>query len=210
MVGVPAPGMDLKLVPSAGKLEARVRGPNITPGYWRQDDLTEAAFDEEGFYRLGDALLFVDEKNPNLGFTFDGRLAEDFKLSSGTWVSVGPLRAKFIAAAAPYVKDVVVAGHDRDYVGVLVIPNADAGAIRAKMVPVLAELARASTGSSNRILRAIVLDEPLSIDAHEITDKGSINQKAVLTNRASLVEDLYSSSPSPRVIALEAPAPVRE
>jgi feruloyl-CoA synthase len=210
MVGVPAPGMDLKLVPSAGKLEARVRGPNITPGYWRQDDLTEAAFDEEGFYRLGDALLFVDEKNPNLGFTFDGRLAEDFKLSSGTWVSVGPLRAKFIAAAAPYVKDVVVAGHDRDYVGVLVIPNADAGAIRAKMVPVLAELARASTGSSHRILRAIVFDEPLSIDAHEITDKGSINQKAVLTNRASLVEDLYSSSPSPRVIALEAPAPVRE
>ena len=126
MVGIPAPGMELKLVPNEGKLEARVRGPNITPGYWAQEDLTRDAFDEEGFYKLGDALLFVDEDKPELGFTFDGRLAEDFKLSSGTWVSVGPLRAKFIHQAAPYAKDVVVAGHDRDDVAVLIIPDMEA------------------------------------------------------------------------------------
>ena len=118
--------MELKLVPDAGKLEARVRGPNITPGYWRQDELTRAAFDDEGFYKLGDALLFVDEATPDLGFIFDGRLAEDFKLSSGTWVSVGPLRAKFNHNAAPHAKDIVVAGHDRDNVTVLIIPDMEA------------------------------------------------------------------------------------
>ena len=126
MVGIPAPGMDLKLVPDEGKLEARVRGPNITPGYWRQEEITRAAFDEEGFYKLGDALLFVDESRPDLGFSFDGRLAEDFKLSSGTWVSVGPLRAKFLHQAAPFAKDVVVAGHDRDNVAVLIVPDLEA------------------------------------------------------------------------------------
>src|SRR5580698_2810607 len=128
MVGIPAPGMELKLVPAEGKLEARVRGPNVTPGYWRQDNLTRAAFDEEGFYKLGDALLFVDENDPNLGFIFDGRLAEDFKLSSGTWVSVGPLRAKFLHRAAGHAKDVVVAGHDREYIAVIIIPEREAPA----------------------------------------------------------------------------------
>jgi feruloyl-CoA synthase len=199
MVGVPAPGMDLKLVPNEGKLEARVRGPNITPGYWRQEELSRSAFDEEGFYKLGDALLFVDEARPELGFTFDGRLAEDFKLSSGTWVSVGPLRAKFIHQAAPYAKDVVVAGHDRDYVAALIIPDLEACRdidLTGKFREVLESLARSSTGSSNRINRAIVLTEPLSMDAHEITDKGSINQRSVLNNRAGLVEDLYAV-PSP-------------
>ena len=205
MVGIPAPGMDLKLVPNEGKLEARVRGPNITPGYWRQDDLTRDAFDEEGFYKLGDALLFVNEDKPELGFTFDGRLAEDFKLSSGTWVSVGPLRAKFIHQAAPFAKDIVVAGHDRDDVAVLIIPDMEACRgidIDRKFREILQDLARESTGSSNRIMRAIVVTEPLSMDAHEITDKGSINQKSVLNNRAALVEDLYASPSPPHVIVL--------
>jgi feruloyl-CoA synthase len=205
MVGIPAPGMDLKLVPNEGKLEARVRGPNITPGYWAQEEITRAAFDEEGFYKLGDALLFVDEANPELGFTFDGRLAEDFKLSSGTWVSVGPLRAKFIHQAAPYAKDVVVAGHDREYVAVLIIPDMEACRgidLTSLFRSVLETLARESTGSSTRITRSIILTEPLSMDAHEITDKGSINQRSVLNNRVALVEDLYASPPPPHVIAL--------
>jgi len=205
MVGIPAPGMDLKLVPNEGKLEARVRGPNITPGYWAQEGLTRAAFDEEGFYKLGDALLFVDEDKPEQGFTFDGRLAEDFKLSSGTWVSVGPLRARFIHQAAPYAKDVVVAGHDREYVAVLIVPDTEACRsidLMSKFRSVLEDLTRESTGSSNRITRAIVLTEPLSMDAHEITDKGSINQRSVLNNRLALVEDLYASHPPPHVIVL--------
>ncbi len=200
MVGIPAPGMVLKLVPAGDKLEARVSGPNITPGYWRQPDLTRAAFDEEGFYKLGDALRFVDEANPNLGFTFDGRLAEDFKLSSGTWVSTGPLRAKFLHSAAPWAKDVVVAGHDRDYISIIVIP--EPGAPDAFFSGVLHSLAKESTGGSNRIERAVILTEPLSLDAHEVTDKGSINQRAVLNNRAALVEDLYASPAPPHVIVL--------
>ncbi len=198
MVGIPAPGMELKLVPNEGKLEARVRGPNITPGYWRQEALTRAAFDEEGFYKLGDALLFVDENDPDRGFVFDGRLAEDFKLSSGTWVSVGPLRAKFLHAAAPYAKDVVVAGHDRDYVSVIIIPDREAPAEFYSSL--LEDLAKDSTGSSTLIARATILTEPLSLDAHEVTDKGSINQRSVLNNRAALVEDLYAESPPPHII----------
>jgi feruloyl-CoA synthase len=205
MVGIPAPGMDLKLVPNEGKLEARVRGPNITPGYWRQEELSRSAFDDEGFYKLGDALLFVDEARPELGFTFDGRLAEDFKLSSGTWVSVGPLRAKFIHQAAPYAKDVVVAGHDREDVAVLIIPDMEACRdidLAGKFREILETLARSSTGSSNRISRAIILTDPLSMDAHEITDKGSINQRSVLNNRAGLVEDLYAFPSPSHVIVL--------
>jgi feruloyl-CoA synthase len=207
-VGVPAPGVELKLVPSAGKLEARLRGPNITPGYWRQDELTRAAFDEEGFYKLGDALRFVDENHPRKGFVFDGRIAEDFKLSTGTWVSVGPLRARFLSHFAPYVQDVVIAGHDRDYVAALVFPDLNAcrrispdgievlgsAAIRSVFEALLKEFARTSTGSSNRIVSMILLDTPPSIDAHEITDKGSLNQRAVLQNRADVVEELYRGS----------------
>jgi feruloyl-CoA synthase len=150
-------------------------------------------------------LLFVDEARPELGFTFDGRLAEDFKLSSGTWVSVGPLRARFIQQAAPYAKDVVVAGHDREDVAVLIVPEMEACRdidLTGKFREILVALARESTGSSNRINRAIVLTDPLSMDAHEITDKGSINQRSVLNNRASLVEDLYASPPPSHVIVL--------
>jgi feruloyl-CoA synthase len=220
-VGVPARGVELKLVPSGHKLEARLRGPNITPGYWRQEELTRAAFDEEGFYKLGDALRFVDERHPRKGFVFDGRIAEDFKLSTGTWVSVGPLRARFLRHFAPYVQDVVIAGHDRDHIAVLIFPDIDAcrriapdsvagapaaellasTAVRGVFQELLRGLARASTGSSNRIACAILLNTPPSIDAHEITDKGSLNQGAVLRRRAALVEELYTGSP--RVIAAE-------
>ena len=221
MVGLPAPGVELKLVPAEGKLDARLRGPHITPGYWRQPDLTRAAFDEEGFYKLGDALRFVDGANPQRGFMFDGRLAEDFKLATGTWVSVGPLRARILSHFAPYIQDVVIAGHDRDSVAVLIFPDltacrriapdAVAGAevaellqseaVRGAFAGLLKEFARSATGSSNRVVRALLLDEPPAIDQHEITDKGSLNQRAVLHNRAALVEELYR--PSPRTIGID-------
>jgi feruloyl-CoA synthase len=206
-VGLPAPGVELKLVPSSEKLEARLRGPSITPGYWRQPELTRAAFDEEGFYKLGDALRFIDPDDVSKGFTFDGRVVEDFKLATGTWVSTGPLRMKFLAHCAPWVRDVVIAGHDRDDVGVLIFPDWEAcrslgGAdqIREKFRCLLREMGAASTGSSNRIARAMLMEDPLSIDAHEVTDKGSLNQGAILRNRAALVEELYAEKTSPRAI----------
>jgi feruloyl-CoA synthase len=217
--GVPAPGMELKLVPSGRKLEARVKGPNVTPGYWNEPELTAAAFDEEGFYKLGDALSFVDETDPDKGFMFDGRIAEDFKLSTATWVSTGPLRVNFLAHFAPYAKEVVIAGPDRDFIGVLVFPDIDAcrelageqegsvtellasPLVRSKFQELLVSMAKSSTGSSNRIVRAIVLDIPPSIDAHELTDKGSISQRAVLENRTGVVDEIYRGSP--RVISIE-------
>jgi feruloyl-CoA synthase len=204
LVGVPAPGVELKLVPSSnGKLEARLRGPNITPGYWRRLDLTRAAFDDEGFYKLGDSLRFADEDDPGKGFVFDGRIAEDFKLSSGTWVSVGPLRARLIAHCAPYIQDVVIAGQDREYIGALIFLTAEGRNVqdpRGLFGALLKSFAAMSTGASNRIVSAILLDEPPSIDAHEITDKGSINQRAVLNNRSAVVEELYR--PSSRTITI--------
>jgi feruloyl-CoA synthase len=215
MVGVPVPGVELKLVPVGEKLEARLRGPSITPGFWRDPERTRAAFDEEGFYRLGDALTWVDPDDVSKGFAFDGRLNEDFKLSTGTWVSVGPLRARLLAALAPHAQDVVFAGHDRDEVTALVFPNraacAEAGldgdAVRATFACRLQELAAAATGSSTRVARAILLDEPPSIDAGELTDKGSINQRAVLRHRAALVEELYAApAPARVIIAHESPA----
>jgi feruloyl-CoA synthase len=222
-IGLPAPGVELKLVANAGKLEARLKGPNITPGYWRRPDLTAAAFDEEGYYLLGDALKFVDPGEPAKGLLFDGRIAEDFKLSTGTWVSVGPLRAKIIEQLAPYARDVVIAGADRDAVAILVIPDVEVcrkvatglatdapaadvlghGCVRAAFQAMLKKLASVSTGSSNRVARAILLAEPPSLDVGEITDKGSINQRAVLSHRAALVEELYAEPPSVRVIVVE-------
>jgi feruloyl-CoA synthase len=190
-MGLPPPGVEIKLVPLADKYEARIKGPHITPGYWRQPELTRRAFDEEGYYRLGDAFVFADEKNPQAGLLFRGRIAEDFKLSTGTWVHVGPLRARFIEHFAPLVRDVVIAGEDRSEVGALIFPagNADHDQLRAKLASF------PSSGSSNRIARAIVLEEPPSLDAGEMTDKGSINQRAVLTRRAALVQELYTNSP---------------
>jgi len=209
-VGLPVDGVEMKLAPVNDKLEARFRGPNITPGYWRDPELTRAGFDEEGYYRTGDALRFLDPEDPSAGLEFDGRLAEDFKLTTGTWVSVGPLRARLAAAGAPYVQDSVITGHNRDEVGVLVFPNLQATrdmareALRAHLQKVLNGLAAEATGSSTRIARALLLEAPPSIDAGEITDKGSINQRAVLRTRAGLVEVLHAEPRSPDVIVAAA------
>ena len=219
-VGYPVPGMELKIAPAGDKLEARVRGPNVTPGYFKDDARTNAAFDEEGFYRMGDALRFVDPARPERGLLFDGRLAEDFKLSSATWVSVGPLRARILAQAGPYAQDIVLTAPGREFVGALVFPNVSAcralcpdlaadapialvlsdGRVRDTFRGLFQRLAAEGTGSSTFVARALLLGDPPSIDAREITDKGSINQKAVLANRESLVAELYADPPSPSVI----------
>jgi feruloyl-CoA synthase len=220
-VGLPVSGNDAKLVPDNGKLEVRAKGPNVTPGYWRQPELTAAAFDEEGFYKFGDALKPVDPNDFSAGFDFDGRIAEDFKLASGTWVSVGPLRARFVAACAPLVRDVVIAGINRDEASALVVLDLDGCRLVNPALPhdelstIAADrmvrdafrqrflsLLTTSTGSSTRITRAILLDTPLSIDRGEVTDKGSINQRAVLDHRSRLIEQLYSPTPADHVITL--------
>jgi feruloyl-CoA synthase len=202
-IGHPAPGTEVRLAPVEGKLEVRYKGPNVTPGYWRQPELTRAAFDAEGYFRSGDAARFIDPADPQKGLAFDGRIAEDFKLDSGTWVSVGPLRAQVIAAGDPWVQDAVIAGHDRREVCALVIPRPgtpDTPALREALQGVLDTLAARSTGSASRIARALLLTGPLSIDAGEITDKGSINQRAVLRARANLVELLYAEPLAPQVL----------
>ena len=195
-----------------------MRGPNITPGYLGEPVLTDSAFDEEGYYCTGDAMSFADPTNPSKGLVFEGRLAEDFKLSSGTWVSVGPLRARILAQGAGLVQDVVIAAPDRPYVTALLFPNmslcrelsglTDAPApdvldhpeVRARFAAVVDALAAENTGTSTFAARAVVLDEPPSPAAREITDKGSINQKAVLQHRRALVDELYQPVPTPRVI----------
>jgi feruloyl-CoA synthase len=189
-MGVPPPGVEVKLVPFQEKYEIRLKGPHITPGYWRQPELTAAAFDEEGYYRLGDAFVLAEERNPGAGLLFRGRISEDFKLSTGTWVHVGPLRAKFIEHLAPMVRDVVIAGENRSELAALVFPSPqfDESLFRERMKTL------ESTGSSNRIARYAILEEPPSLDAGEMTDKGSINQKAVLKRRANVVESLYSGA----------------
>jgi feruloyl-CoA synthase len=195
-MGLPPPGLEMKLVPVAGKLEARLKGPNITPGYWRQPQLTAAAFDEEGYYRLGDAFVFEDPQDPQKGLLFRGRIAEDFKLATGTWVHVGPLRARLIEHFAPLVRDAVIAGEGRDELGALVFPsgNVHPNEYLSKLKTM------ESSGSSNRVTRVMVLEEPPSLDAGEMTDKGSINQRAVLARRAALVDELYRIPPSERVL----------
>jgi feruloyl-CoA synthase len=205
-IGVPIPGTELKLVPSGDKLEVRVRGPNVTPGYWKAPELTAQAFDADGFYLIGDAVTFADPDRPELGLFFDGRVAEDFKLNSGTWVSVGTLRVAGIAALAPLAQDIVVTGHRGDEVRFLVFPNiaacrAHAGLpdgadvkgvighhkVRAAIAQGLAKLKAQSGNSSGHATRALLLAEPASVDGGEITDKGYINQRAVLTRRAGAV-----------------------
>ena len=188
-MGLPPPGVEIKLVPVQDKLEARLKGPNITPGYWRQPELTAQAFDEEGYYRLGDSFVLANEAKPEEGLLFRGRIAEDFKLATGTWVQVGPLRVKFIAHFSPFVRDVVIAGEGRNELAALVFPAMELPEEKFKELLKTFE----STGSSNRIVRAIVLKEPPSLDAGEVTDKGTINQKAVLRNRRKLVDELYGS-----------------
>ena len=218
VIGLPVPGCELKLVPAGGKLEARVKGPNVTPGYYRRDDLTRAAFDEEGFYRIGDAVRFADPADPARGLVFDGRVAEDFKLTTGTWVHAGAVRVRLIAAANPVVQDAVITGHDRDEVGALVFLNAggDPGARPGRAAPDAParpwrRLAAEPGGSSTHPVRLLVATEPPSIDANEITDKGYLNQRAILERRAALVERLYSGRPrrDPRLTDGRANAGVR-
>ena len=208
-LGVPTPGLELKLVDMGGKTEVRYRGPNITPGYWRNEEETKASFDDEGFFCTGDAVKWIDETDVHLGLKFDGRIAEDFKLATGTFVSVGPLRGKIIAAGAPYIQDVVLTGINLKEVGAMVFPTpavralsgmaADAPladvlgseAVLAHFQKVLNDLAKTATGSANRIARMCLLSEPPTIDKGEITDKGSINQRAVLSHRADTVAALH-------------------
>ena len=219
-VGLPVSGNEIKLVPNGGKLEVRVKGPNVTPGYWRQPEMTAKAFDDEGFYMFGDALKPVEPDNYHAGFDFDGRISEDFKLGSGTWVSVGPLRARLIAACAPLVRDAVIAGLDRDDLAAILILDPDGchtelphlagqfgaeilandAGVRTLIAKGLARFAQDSTGSATRVNRALILDNPLSIDAGEITDKGSVNQRAVLECRADLVSELYAPQRSNRIV----------
>jgi feruloyl-CoA synthase len=220
-IGVPAPGVELRLEPVGAVLEACVRGPNVTPGYWRDTELTRAAFDPEGFYRMGDAIAPVDPSDLSLGFTFQGRIAEDFKLSTGTFVRVGPLRAALLAHFGELVHDVVIAGHDRDDVRVLVFPHLPtcrrlaAAAPDAPVEAILAHhavlerfataldaFAAENAASSMRVERAILLAEPPSIDGGELTDKNSLNQKAVLRRRHALVEQLYGAPGSALAIDL--------
>jgi feruloyl-CoA synthase len=209
-LGVPTPGLTLKLVDMQGKTEVRYKGPNITPGYWRNAEETAGAFDEEGFFKTGDAVKWIDETDVHLGLKFDGRIAEDFKLATGTFVSVGPLRAKIIAAGAPYIQDVVLTGINLKEVGAMVFPTpavrslsglpADApladvlasAPVLQKFQEVVNQLAKTATGSANRIARMCLLSEPPTIDKGEITDKGSINQRSVLAHRADTVEALHA------------------
>jgi len=196
VIGLPVAGCELKLLPSAAKLEVRVRGVNVTPGYYSRPDLTKAAFDEEGFYRIGDAVKFADPSDPSRGIVFDGRVAEDFKLSTGTWVNVGVVRVKLIAAADPIIQDAVVTGHDRSEVGALVFLSPAAKDLRDEEVKLRLEGAMKQLaqegGSSTHPTRVMIMAEPPSIDANEITDKGYMNQRAVLECRAALVERLYA------------------
>ncbi len=197
VIGLPNPGCELKLVPAAGKLEVRVKGPNVTPGYYRRDDLTRAAFDEEGYYCIGDAMRFADPAVPEKGLVFDGRVAEDFKLTTGNWVHAGAIRVKLIAAGNPLIQDAVITGHDRDEIGALVFLSPSAAKdenVREKLSNALAVLAKEG-GSSTHPTRLLVMTEAPQIDGNEITDKGYINQRAVLERRAALVEKLYSKDP---------------
>lgn len=221
-VGLPLPGSELKLVPQGEKREVRVKGPHVTPGYWRDATATDAAFDAEGFFRLGDALHLADATAPKQGFCFDGRISEDFKLATGTWVSTGPLRDAFLAAFAPFAKDLVIAGEGEAFAAALVFPNLEAcaclagealpeskivahPAVRAKFQALLDGFAASADGSSRRIARLILLDEPASAAAGELTDKGGLNRTAVLANRASEAAGLFSAMPPAQVMIAGSP-----
>ena len=218
-VGVPAPGVEIKLVPSGAKLEVRVRGPNVTPGYWKRPDLTAAAFDDEGFYKPGDAMRLIDAADPGKGIAFDGRLTEDFKLTTGTWVHVGAVRLGTLAAASPALQDAVIAGENRAFLGMLAWLNAAAchkligsqaplpelachPAVREHVARALAQWNAAHQGSSERVVRVILLPDAPSIDANEITDKGYINQRLALERRKADVERLFAAAPDADVIVV--------
>lgn len=222
VIGIPVPGTILKLVPNAGKLEVRVKGPNVFPGYWKNPEATAKAFDADGFYRIGDAMKFVDPSRPELGLLFDGRVSEDFKLLTGTWVHVGAIRVAGIDALKPVAQDIVVTGHDRNTVGFLVFPNlpecrrlcpdlpADAAveevlahpAVRTCVAQGLRTMRANGSGSSMFASNALLMAEPPSVEAGEITDKGYLNQRLVLNRRAHLVNALYAEQPDQTVIQL--------
>jgi feruloyl-CoA synthase len=209
LIGLPIPGMTLKLVPNGSKYEVRVKGNTVTTGYHNDPEKTRDAFDEEGFYRLGDAAKFLDPNDPKQGLVFDGRVTEDFKLDSGTWVSVGTLRPDIVAACSPYVFDAVITGQDRPFAAALIWPSPAGFAalvqdgepgtpiekLYAKVTAALERFNATAGGSSRRIGRFLIMTEPPSIDAGEITDKGYVNQRAVITHRANLVEALYAGGP---------------
>jgi feruloyl-CoA synthase len=227
VIGLPAKGNLVKLTRVEEKLEIRVRSPAVTPGYWRQPELTKASFDAEGFYCLGDAVRLIDPSDPTRGLMFDGRIGEDFKLSNGTWVSVGPLRAELIAALSPIAQDVVLAGLNEDWVGALIIPDLRACgqllglaepptygslATNPDILRMACEKLRAhanlNPASTRCVCRAAFLSSPPSLDHGEITDKGSINQRAVLKQREPDVAALYAASPPANVIVIpEDPPP---
>jgi feruloyl-CoA synthase len=221
LIGLPLPGITLKLVPNGAKLEVRVKGPTVTPGYLKRPDLTQAAFDEEGYYSLGDAAKFMDDADPEKGLVFDGRVTEDFKLDTGTWVSVGTLRAQAIGAASPLIQDCVVCGHDKSYVALLAWPNMAAAKeicadssrssaeevihspkVKAYLREKIAAHNATCGGSSGRIKRVMLMLDPPSVDGHEITDKGYINQRATLERRKRLVELLYQATPPADVVEI--------
>jgi feruloyl-CoA synthase len=209
LVGLPVPGVTIKLVPNGTKYEVRVKGPTVTTGYHNDPEKTAAAFDEEGFYRLGDAARFLDDNDPAQGMVFDGRVTEDFKLDSGTWVSVGTLRPDLVAACSPWVMDAVICGQDKPFIGALFWPSmagmqtlaADAGPgtpmekLTALLSEKLAAFKATAGGSSRRIGRFVIMTEPPSIDAGEITDKGYVNQRATLERRDGLVQNIYANPP---------------
>jgi feruloyl-CoA synthase len=211
LVGLPLPGISLKLVPNGAKLEVRVKGPTVTSGYHNDPERTAQAFDEEGYYKLGDAARFVDPQDPAQGLVFDGRVTEDFKLDSGTWVSVGTLRPDVVAACSPYVFDAVIAGQDKPFVAALVWPSPamlgglgtdPLDALTTLLTERLVEFNRTAGGSSRRIARFVIMTEPPSIDAGEITDKGYVNQGAVLDRRDALVQALYANPPGAGVVVV--------
>ena len=211
LIGLPLPGITLKLVPNGTKLEVRVKGPTVTSGYHNDPERTAAAFDEEGFYKLGDACRFLDPDDPSQGLVFDGRVTEDFKLDSGTWVSVGTLRPDLVAACTPYVFDMVIAGQDKPFVGALIWPSPamlptlgdnPLETLAAVLKERISEFNRTAGGSSRRIGRFTIMLQPPSIDAGEITDKGYVNQRATLENREALVQALYAEPPGPAVVSV--------
>ena len=224
IIGLPLPGVEAKLAPVGDKWELRIRGPNVMTEYYRDPERTANAFDEDRFYKMGDAVRFADSDDPLQGLEFDGRIAEDFKLSTGTWVNVCALRSRMLHYAGKLVRDVVVAGHDRSYICAIIFPDLDeclqlcphlprdvsAGEIysspevRKSFHDLLDLLGSGDSASSSRIERMFLAEEFPSIDTNEITDKGTINQRAVLDRRAELVHELYEEPPSPRVIVRNA------
>lgn len=221
-IGLPAAGMTIKLVPAGDKIELRLKGPNVTPGYWRDPQKTAEAFDDEGFYKIGDAVRYANPNDLSKGFVFDGRVTEDFKLSTGTWVNFAAVRSAVIGACAPLIRDVVLTGLDLNVIGAMIFPDMEAcsrhaglqrGAaaedvvghsrVREHFATALAKLGERATGSSNHVARALVMTDPPDIDKGEITDKGSINQRAVRTHRAHLVAELYADDPGPHIFIIE-------